>query len=112
MCHILAPWDQCQSSVKIGQLQILDTQSLLLEIIRNSAKSYDQLLSAKRIYMRRKIVIFAAILGILIFGLAAVFLSVQQDKSRNRAAAENSTSLQEESLKPTPTLANCFVCQE
>ena len=54
--------------------------------------------------MRRKIMIFAAILGIMIFGLAAVFLSVQQDKSRNRAAAESSNILQEETLQPTPTL--------
>jgi len=54
--------------------------------------------------MRRKIAIFISILGILFFGLGAVFLSVRQEKNRNGVINESKLKAQEAQLKPTPTL--------
>lgn len=53
--------------------------------------------------MGRKLIILAAVLGIFAFGIAAVFLSVGQDRQRkvNLPVSTNST---DDQLYPTPTL--------
>ena len=54
--------------------------------------------------MRRKLMIIIAVLGIVIFGIAAVFLSVQQDRRRKVEIPQGNTATFDDTLQPTPTL--------
>ncbi len=53
--------------------------------------------------MRQKLMIMLAVIGILAFGVFAVYLSVGQDRSRKVYISANESPLPQESLQPTPT---------
>lgn len=54
--------------------------------------------------MKRKLIIITAILGILIFGVVALILSIQQEQKRNIAFINQVNAPAERSSIPTPTL--------